>query len=200
MPDCTRIWARVRAARFRGEVGVADRALGLGQVDQRVVERRDVGVQGRPLEGAQTPSKRRDLGDHFIHDFGRPVDVRVQRLWLHLNGAHTTAQTRLAACRCYARDANPGLLVADDAWAKLEHGPAVGDGEADVRGASGRDRQAEVQTRGVDRQRVPGAVGDEAVHRGDNIRARGVPALKPDSNAPPAPSLMTSRSIMPLEP
>ena len=43
-----------QGSRLRREIGIAYRALGLGQVGDGVVERRDVGFERRALEGAQT--------------------------------------------------------------------------------------------------------------------------------------------------
>src|SRR4029078_414466 len=50
-----------QSGRFRSEVSVADRALGLGQVHQGVVERVLVRLKRRALESTQPTAERGDL-------------------------------------------------------------------------------------------------------------------------------------------
>src|SRR4029079_6542319 len=67
-----------QSGRFRSEVGVADRALGLGQVNQGVVERVLVRLKRRALESTQPTAERGDLGDRRFHDAGSPCRVRQE--------------------------------------------------------------------------------------------------------------------------
>ena len=55
MPDCTRNPAPREVRGFRGEVGITDVALGVGQVHQRIVQGILVRLERRPLERTTRP-------------------------------------------------------------------------------------------------------------------------------------------------
>ena len=62
--------------RCGGEVGVLDRALGGGQVVDRVGQSVDVGLQRVGLEGAEPASQVGDLVDGPLHDLRRAGGIR----------------------------------------------------------------------------------------------------------------------------
>src|SRR5262249_27949120 len=60
-----------QVGRFRGEVGVANRAFGVGQIDQRIIKGVLISFERRSLEGAQSTAERSDLVDRFGDDLCR---------------------------------------------------------------------------------------------------------------------------------
>src|SRR5262249_47762611 len=115
--------------RFGGEVGVADVALGVGQVDQGVVERVLVRIERRALERTQPTAERSDLVNRFVDDPGRTGRVTCQ-------GSRATRSqlVKLTANATELRgidagDANASLLVRDNVWTELEQGTTAGDVE-----------------------------------------------------------------------
>src|SRR5688572_27222723 len=65
--------------RFDSEVGIANRALGIAQVNQGVVQGVLIRLERRPLEGAQPTAKRGDLVDRLANDRGGQGCVAAER-------------------------------------------------------------------------------------------------------------------------
>src|SRR5262245_38723604 len=137
--------------RFGSEVGVADLAFGVGQVDQRVVQSVAVGFQRRALESTQATTEASDLVDRVFDDLSRNrwVGEQVSRT-ARAELEHLAADTAQAG-RVHAGDTDAGLLVRHNVWTELELSTTTGDVEADRTGEAGFDRRLQVQGRGVDR-------------------------------------------------
>ena len=66
-------------SRFLSKVGVTNRALGVGQVDECVVQGVLIGLESRSLERTQSTTKAGDFVDHIVDDLGRTADIIDQR-------------------------------------------------------------------------------------------------------------------------
>ena len=154
---------------FLGKISVADGALGIRQVGDCVLQGRNVGFQRGVLEGSKSTAERSDFVDGRVGNQRSGIGICTQcgiRTGTQLVQATVHSTQR---CGIHARNADAGLLVADNIWAKLEQGSASTDGEGNIRGAAVVHREREVEHRRVDGDCIPLAVGGVSVHRGGDI-------------------------------